>query len=248
VSEHGASQRTRLPYGEGIFRRRYRLRGEEGRVHAELEDDFHRFGLVLEHDGETVTDVRGRATRYPWTECPGAVVPLRALRGLRLTTRPTAAAGHTSARANCTHLFDLAGLAVAHAAAGRARRELEIAVPDRRDDRTRATLHADGRLVLDWQVRGAALEGPPPVAGVGLLGSAFVRFATDTLLLRRAVFIAMGRLRDLDEVADATHYMALTRNSCHTFTDGIAERATRMRGSTLEFTSRPELLLADVQD
>src|SRR5262245_29567242 len=103
----------RLPYGEGVYRRGFALAGGEGSVVADLEDDFHRFRVTLEHDGERVTHVLAQAFRYPWTECVGAVAVLRGLEGAALSQRPRAAARHADPRANCTHLFDLAGLAIA---------------------------------------------------------------------------------------------------------------------------------------
>src|SRR3954453_19153948 len=99
---------------------------------GDMEDDFHRFGIPLHHDGELVTEVVGEGTRYPWTTCPGAVEPLRALSGAPLTTRLSALGEYAPARQNCTHLFDLTGLAVAHAARGNATtRVYDVAIPDR---------------------------------------------------------------------------------------------------------------------
>src|SRR5215470_13550004 len=97
----------RLPYGEGVFRRAFLLVAGEGRVVADMEDDFHRFRVTLAHDGAHVTGVRAEAFRYPWSECPGATAPLRALEGMPLSARPLAASRHADPRANCTHLFDL---------------------------------------------------------------------------------------------------------------------------------------------
>src|SRR5258705_4924460 len=85
---------TRLPYGEGVYRRVFLLVADEGRVVADLEDDFHRFRVTLAHDGARVTEVRAEAFRYPWSECPGATTALRALEGMPLSERPRAAAAH----------------------------------------------------------------------------------------------------------------------------------------------------------
>lgn len=243
-----------LPYGKGIFRRRFRLRGEPGRVIADMEDDFHRFHVELDHDGERVTEIRGEAHRYPWTECPGATVPLRELIGMPLSLRPTAAAEHTNPRVNCTHLFDVASLTVTHAARGGDRRQYDIAIPDRDEGRTRATLHRDGEKLLTWDVSGTKIEGPPPTTGIELRGSQFIRWAESefdldlaeaAIALRRATFIAMGRARNLDEAPSASVYMSLAKGSCHSFTPGIAERAMRVKGTTHDFTHAPERLLAD---
>jgi hypothetical protein len=234
------------------------LVGGEGRVVADMEDDFHRFRVELEHDGRRVVRVRGDARRFPWTECRGAATPLRALEGMPLFPSSTAVGDHTNPRANCTHLFDLAGLAVAHAHGGRTRRRYDMEVPDRdRQGRTRARLARDGDPLLDWEIEGTAILGPAPFAGVAMRGAGFltwtgreldVELAEAAVALRRACFIAMGRARDLDDAPTAATYMDIAGGSCHSFTPGIAERATRMRGSAHDFTHRPELLLADVDD
>jgi hypothetical protein len=243
-----------LPYGEGVYRRRIELAAGASRVTADLEDDFHRMRVEVAHDGERVLSVDGESSRFPWTECPGALVPLRSLRGVALTTRPTAASGGVNPRENCTHLFDLATLAVVHAAAGRERRRYDVCVPDRIDNRTRVTLARDGEPLLAWDVAGSEITGPPPFAGRSLRGSQFLRWAeteldADTaeaaIVLRRGVFIAAGRINDLDGAQSAAALMKWTRGTCHAFTPGIAETADRVRGSSREFTRRPEALLAD---
>lgn len=248
--------RTQLPYGEGVFRRRFVLTARPGHVVADMEDDFHRFHVELEHDGQRVLEISGDARRYPWTECTGATLPLRKLRGMPLSTSPTAAGHYTNPRENCTHLFDVATLAITHAAAGRDRRQYDIEIPDRHEGRTRAALRRDRELVLDWEVEGVRIASPKPYAGVKLRGRHFVDWveshldpegAEAALALRRACFIAMGRARNLDEAPDATVYMTLAAGSCHTFTPGIAEHATRMQGTSLDFTRAPERLLADLE-
>jgi len=253
--EAPARPSTRLPYGEGVYRRAFALVGGEGRVVADMEDDFHRFRVTLEHDGERVTRVVGESIRYPWTECPGAAAVLAGLAGMPLTTRPTAAGEHADPRANCTHLFDTAALAVAHAAAARSRRRYDLEVPDRRGDRTQARLRRDGRPLLEWEIEGTQIVAPAPYAGHALRGSAFLRWVEReldpelgeaALLLRRVCFISAGRMRDLDAAPNAGAYLPLAAGSCYSFTPGIAERALRVRGMTHDFTHRPQALLADL--
>jgi hypothetical protein len=92
---------------------------------------------------------------------------------------------------------------------------------------------------------------------VKLLGSKFLRWAESELdadtaeaavALRRAIFIAMGRARNLDDAPSALVYMDMTRGSCHSFTPGIAEKALRVMGSTYDFTESGDPLLADLED
>jgi len=247
---------ARLPYGEGVYRRVFLLVGDEARVVADMEDDFHRFRVTLAHDGARVTEVRAEAFRTPWSECSGATAVLRGLEGIPLSVRPRAAAAHADPRANCTHLFDLAGLAVAHAATRRARRRYDVEIPDRRAGRTRARLARDGAPLLDWEVEGTDVLSPPPYAGRTLRGGSFLLWAERSLdpetaeaaiALRRACFISVGRARDLDAAHDAGVYLSMAPGSCFTMTAGVAERALRNRGATLEFTQRPELLLGDLE-
>lgn len=245
------------PYGDGIFRRRFLMRAVSGRVVGDMEDDFHRFRIELEHDGERVRRIRAEAHRHPWTECPGAKAALKKLVGMPLSTSPTAAAAHANPRENCTHLFDVASLAVTHAAARRERRQYDIVIPDRREWRTHATLHRDGEPMLEWDVAGTRIEGPAQFEGVEMRGASFIRWTEDrldpetaeaVLALRRSCFIAMGRARDLDAAESANDYMGLAKGSCHSFTPGVAERALRIKGTTHDFTHAPERLLADVAE
>jgi hypothetical protein len=248
--------RTQLPYGEGIFRRRFLLDTvDEHHVSGAMEDDFHRFHLELRHDGERVVEMRGEAVRFPWTECPGANVPLKSLEGMALSAHANAGARHTDPRSNCTHLFDLACLAITHAARGSGRRLYDITVPDRIEGRTQATLHRDGELLLDWNLKGNAISAEPPFEGVRLAKSNFVGWVEEhldpelgeaALALRRACFISMGRERNLDESPTAMDYMPLAKGSCHSFTPGIAEKTERMLGTTLEFTDDRDRMLSDV--
>jgi hypothetical protein len=248
------SANVRTPSGAGIYRRRILLVGEPGRVAGDLEDDFHHFRVQLDHDGERVRAARGQAVRFPWTSCPGALEPLRRLEGLRVGAGASAAFGHTDPRAQCTHLFDLAALAAAHAGRERARRDYEVEVPDRVEGATRARLRRDGAPALEWELNRHEIMSPRSFAGVRLLGRGFLAWCDEhldadgveaALVLRRACYISMGRGHAFDAMAGPTAFMALTAGSCHTFTPGIVEDARRVRGSTRDFTDAPERLLGD---
>lgn len=225
---------------------------DERTVEAGLEDDFHRFGLTLTHDGHRVVACEGRAERFPWTECPGALEPLRALEGVPLSERSSAIAEHVAPQANCTHLFDLAGLAVSHAAAGRRQREYFAVVPDRDEHwRTRAWLECDGVEVLAWDVAGIEVEGPDPFTGRRLRGGfqAWVNAnlspadAEPALVLRRACEISMGRHTPWDELPAAIDIGEFMLGVCHTFQPGRAEIALRVKGSVRDFSADPSQLL-----
>ena len=226
-------------------------------VIGELADDPHHFRVRLRHDGAKVLDIEGEAVRHPWSTCPEAMAPIRALIGMPLSQDATAIGAVTPANRNCTHLYDLAGLAVAHAASGRAQRLYHAVVSGDARDATHATLDRDGARMLDWQIRGelaqSTLVGPPPFGGTPLYGG-FMAWAHENLspdlaeaaiVLRRACMIGSVRHQDLDQLSHAPQAMQV-RGQCYTYTEGVAERATRMVGSRKDFTTSSETLLDPV--
>lgn len=235
-------------YGTGVYRRRIRLERRSGRVVGELQDDFHHFAVDLQHDGAVVTGARGGGLRTPWTTCGGAIPPLERLQGLALTSSLRKAPRHTDPRQQCTHLFDLASLAVAHAArAGEAARVYDVSIPDRVEGRTSATLDRDGERLLEWALEGSTVAGPDPFAGRALSGAGFGEWA-ETLgpdpgeavqVLRRAVFISMGRRWDFDRMRNASQFAELVGGACHTFSREQIGQADRMPGTRRDFGREP---------
>ena len=102
----------------GVLRRRIDIASRTGEVRAVVEDNFHHFQVTVHHHEEVVTDVIGRALRNPWTRCPLAADRLQLLIGMPLSPAATAVIERTDPRMQCTHMFDLAGLAIAAAARG----------------------------------------------------------------------------------------------------------------------------------
>lgn len=237
-----------------IFRRRIQLHALHnttgGVVRAALEDDFHHFLLELKYKHGEVAEIRAEAPRHPYSVCPGAVGPLEALIGMHLDPIANAVTRHSNASLQCTHLFDLAGLAIALAARGDKWRTYDIEVPRHVAGRTRATLLRDDGWRLEWWVHEEQIEAPQSYAGVNLR-QGMARWVLSTLpqdeaeaalVLRRCALIALGRLRDVD--ADA-HAHATGR--CYAQQPERAERALRIIGSTQDFSARPETLCsADV--
>ncbi len=229
---------------------------------AWLEDDFHHFGIEVHHDGEKVVAVDGQAARFPRDTCPGAVSMLQELVGMPLDRRATALGQYTNMRLHCTHLYDLLGLAIAHAACGREHRRYEAMVPDREvvdtanpDSRfsgpTRPVLYRDGRLVMAWQVQGNQIIGPADYAGVSM-GRGF-REWTETLdldeaeaahVLRRATLIALGRLIDLQALPALG--VKETVGVCHSYQPEVVARSSRMLSSTRDYSENPQGLLLNI--
>lgn len=177
----------------GVWRRIV-LQPGPGWIGAVLEDDMHRMNLRLHHDGAHVTGVSAETLRAPWSACPGAGGFLAG----ELTGAALAEVAARDPSVHCTHLFDLAVLAAAHAA-DTAPTRFDLRVADRVDERTTATLDVDGVEAMRWYLDGTLIEGPAPFAGRDLRalskwkGELAPRDAERALLLRRAVYISGAR-------------------------------------------------------
>ena len=245
-----AARTPYLPYGTATYRRVLDVRVTADRAVGELIDDFHHFRATLDLDGRRIVRARGEAVRYPWQTCPGAAVPLRALEGMEVAPSLTAVTRRTASKLQCTHLFDAASFAVAGAARGPGGRRYEIAIPDRIDDCTDATLARDGEPVLAWTMRGSAVESPPPFAGRKLFGDGFAAWAEDTLdpdlaeatlLFQRALVISMGRAYDAEAAVDAADLPTIPMGACHTYQDGTVEHGLRVPGTVRNWSDADEI-------
>jgi hypothetical protein len=223
--------------------------GAEAR--AVVEDDFHHFRVVVRQRDGQVTEAFAEALRSPTVLCPSAGERLVEIVGMPLSKASAAVLERTDARLQCTHMIDLAGLAVAALGQDRGRRVYEAAVPDRVDGRTTATLHCDGRLILEWDMDRSKIDSPAAYAGVDI-GSGFTQWsqrlsldeAEAALVLRRAVFISGGRGIDLDAPGRRTGPLG----GCWAWQPERSAQAQRNIGSTHDFTSRPEALTSADRD
>jgi hypothetical protein len=236
-----------LSGSDRLFRRRLWITSGAGLAVAELSDNAHHFRVGLHHDGTCVREVVADSIRYPWSTCPGADSRLEELRGMPLEARSTAVGAHSAAREHCTHMFDLAGLAVAHAAREGDSLIYDCTVGDDGPDRLRATLDRDGERLLDWQIRRNRIEEPEPFVGVRLHGGGFIAWAEEQLepelaeaaiVLRRAVYVSPSRHHDLDAFERPSD-MPREPGACHTFSEGTKQLALRMKGSQRDFSEDP---------
>ena len=245
------------PYGEGLYRRRIRLVNlSPTHTAGELEDDFHHFRVDVTHDGTTIVRADGRYFRGPWTVCAEAPDPLRAIESHPLTVSSTGIGAYTGARDNCTHLFDLAGLTVAHALRDERVRQYDIEITDPAGPSraSRATLWRDGALVVEWQLEHSEIVAPEPWPAAPLRRG-FIAWAESNLsvdeaeaaiALRRVIDISIGRGGDLDAIVSAASVAAVMMGKCQAFSPGKVEVALRNRGSARHFRDHPELLLSDM--
>lgn len=227
-----------------IFRRRIGIcsthLGVRGEVRAAVEDDFHHFRVRVLHEHGRVERADGWAVRHPYSTCPLAAAQLSKLHGTLLGPVAHSVTRPVDAREQCTHLLDLAGLAIAAAARSIAHRWYEVRVPRRVAGRTLATLDQDGVRMLAWNLLDTTIEGPAPYAGVSLregmaawaLGQLDVETAEAALILRRCALISLGRTKDLDAQLHAE-----PTGRCFVQQPERATQGLRVVGSMLDFTA-----------
>lgn len=248
----GERRAPRDGYGEGAFRRALRMETTANRTRAELVDDFHHFAVRVDVRGGQVVDIAGEDVQIPWTTCAGALAPLRAMVGAPVTRSLAALRAHTDARLQCTHLHDLACLAVAHAArslegGGATQRRYDVTLPDRRRGASRAVLERDGAPCLVWSLeRTEIVDGVPDAfAGLPLAGRRFQeRLATledpdeaeAASVLQRAVFIGTGRRHDFESMRVAAEFAAVVGGRCHSFASERVDRAFKIPNTVRDFT------------
>lgn len=245
-----------IPF-EGTYRRQIDLKTWDPHTAVGwLEDDFHHFGITLNHDGSRITDVRVAEPRHPWSACPGAAQPLLELKGKPLFGRCSDIGEIVDMRQQCTHLFDLAGLLIAHIHHRRDHRRYEAAicrldslVPDAPADWRRASLACDGVHVLEWDVRGDDIMRPESAAGHTIARG--FREWTETMneleaeyasVMRRAVFVCQGRTVALDDATSAQN-MPLPA-VCHNYQPEQRKSSVYILNSVRKFNRSTEGMLA----
>jgi DUF2889 family protein len=233
-----------------VFRRSIHLvRAHEDVVVGALEDTAHHVRVTLTTGEGRVVRVEGEGVRLPWTTCPGAVPGLASLVGSEVTTAIRPLRDRYDPAAHCTHLFDLAHLAIAHAARRADERLYEIVIEDRLDPAP-AYLFRDGCKVLEWKVSDGEVVAPAPFAGLGLAGG-FLSWcaqldeeaAEAAFVLRRAAVMARVAHIDFDGWATAAD-TGLRAGVCFTAQPGRLAVATRNVGSQRDYTGGSERMLA----
>jgi len=253
------------PRKGGCLRRLIDLRRDaDGAAVGWMEDDFHHFGVTIEHDEAKITNVRAASDRFPFTTCPLAGANLTGMIGHALSPRCTDIGSMIPMREQCTHLFDLAGLVMAHAAAGREHRRYEAVILDREiiaweannrrlPGRGEAWLLRDGKEVLRWQVDKRMITGRGGWAGQSLIEGFRTRIegmaleeAEAASVLRRAVMVGAGRTLDPDLYPTARDRGL--GGVCYTFLEENRDQAQRVYGSTLNYEKDADGMLARVKD
>lgn len=220
------------------FRRRFVILPREGEVTAALEDDIHCMAVTLVHDGEQVLSVSAEMDRGPWNSCPGAIaVIMDSFSGVSLSKATHKATDRGDKRQNCTHLYDLAELAAAHAL-DTAPTHYDVHVSDPESGLVTAELYRNGERELQWQLENDNVIAPEPLAGSHLvkLRDRFGGLAglerEAARILQWACLVAHGRTMPWDLQSDATRMPA----SCYSFQPGRAGSARRI-DTRLDFSA-----------
>lgn len=226
------------------YRRRIVITPAADMSAASLEDDFHHMRVTLRHDGSLVTEVIGETLRAPWNICPAAAVKLAAdFTGASLS----AAATGTDKRQNCTHLYDLAVLAAAHAGDAIPTR-YDVLVADPQDGVVNAELRRNGETLLSWVLVRDVLAEPAELAGTPLgslrdwIGGLDGPMKEAARILQWATFVAHGRTIPLDQQSVASRMPP----NCYAFQPDRAAHAVRT-GLRHDFSQSGRSLLAELE-
>ena len=227
-----------------------------------LEDDFHHFGVTLVHEGTVITDVSATAVRYPWTSCGFAPHALQPLIGKTISPRSSDIGQRLAMREQCTHIFDLTGLVMAHAMRGIAHRHYQTITESRQIlgwknhknpifGPTTICLLQDGIKAMQWHSeRGEIVDsdtGHHQALGRGFrewTESLDVECGEYATIMRRALLVSGGRSMVHDNYPNAA---AMDQPElCYSFQASRREKAMRMHNTTKDYADSPEAMLACV--
>ena len=235
----------------GVFRRVITIDTSGNYGRANVVDDYHHFQLEIEIADTRVRSARGSARRTPWSLCPFAARRIKSLAGLDIGAS-TNVFSDNSVSQNCLHVLELAPLLLA---AFRNRidfRQYEISAPYGDRESEPALLLTDGIEQLRWWRKGMVLTAPSKYAGAKL-DQSFVAWATEhlpepevepALILRRGTLLTRGRALNLDA---ARHSQVALKGGCFVQHADRATSASRVTGSTIDFTDNRSRLLHEAQ-
>jgi hypothetical protein len=222
-----------------------RITPSAGCVRTEVEDDFHHMMVTLRHADGVVQEVLAEQVRAPWTTCGGAIAQLaRDFNGMSMQAAQRAVALKPR---NCTHLYDLLALALAHAD-DRDVLVYDVLASDPIDSTRQIELRKGGVPVLRWVEKNGRLIEPAELAGLDLLGLRdWIRTLPEhekeaARVLQWGARIANGRTTPYEQQSNAST-MPL---SCYTFQPHIVPKARRT-GDIRDFSTQSDTPL-DGQD
>lgn len=240
-------------WGLGVTRRAIRLIGFADRVEAALEDMRHAMLCTLRHDGASVTAIDADFRRYTLQLCPGAGEPLKQIVDMPLSISTSDFFANGRARQNCTHMLDLAWLALRHASRGQTERLYEIEIPDVLSGPMRGVLRCNGEIVQEWTVERNVVVSPPMLEGQALAGG-FTRWITgpaglpeemieQCLVLHKGFFMTGARQFHIPEGRLPTAYRDAVVGACFGYAGERIDDAIGLSGMKRDFSHTREKLL-----
>ena len=215
-------------YGTGTYRRRIVLSRAGARLHAALLDDYHAMEMALTVRDGVISAVEAAMERYPKTTCPGAATALTALKGLPVAD-PSLRLKGVDRGGQCTHLVDMAALALLWLRDDGDRWVIEVALSDADADRRQdLSITVNGQRALRWALQDEAIVTPRSHAGRRFF-SGYARWVEATfppregslwMVAQMTVFVAQGRAFLVDGAHPGRPGMEVSRKgACYTFSD-----------------------------
>lgn len=237
-------------YGTGHFNRRIKLERRAGSVVAELEDCSHAFRVILSYRHSVVSDVQAESLRYPMTGCIGAPDKLKELIGVRTDLSAREYVAKINPKVHCTHLYDLALLALAHISRDESVRVIDVVIPDELEEAVEATVSVNNRTVLTWLIRSWQIIAPykdkPVYRG-------FAQWAEELLdgdekeagfVLQKSYMVAQARRFDADAMLDRKPGSEVSMAGvCYNYGPDIIKHTERVPNTLRDFTGVEEQLL-----
>lgn len=235
----------------GIYRRRIQTVTGPGFAWALIEDDPHCYRVGVVHDGARVLSVGCDPIRVPWNLCATAKDNLMRLAGMPLSGDALDARHFTPAAQQCTHMFDTASIAIAHAARGIERRRYDVSVECYAiNGPSHIEMRIDDDPYLATTIENEAFIKPEDWKGVTTRNlyewarqrSVDIDYLEAMWILRRAIHISNNRIVNLDENEFAIE-VSPGMGACFVYQPGVADRARRVINSTLDFTDNTSEML-----
>lgn len=211
-----------------------------------LDDTHHAMWLLLEYRDYVVTAIQAAIERGPATPCGGATAGLQSLVGLPLAAEVGVISELLPCTSNCTHLIDLARLAMATARRGGSGSvEWRIAVPDLIGEAKWVEIERDGIVVHRWRVADGVIKQPESLSGYpvmkGFYAWAREMFSGEELeaatMLQRGIFVSCGRKHIVDEAPPVPLRLSDgMAGACHSYSEANLASATNVIGYVRDFS------------
>lgn len=239
-------------YGNGIFRRRIQLVKAGLSVEVVLEDCSHAMSLNMHHNDTHIVSMAGIVKRGPVTSCQSAPEKLQDFIGLSLHNDLNHYRRLAPANSHCTHLHDMALLAIEHSQQKQTTHQFDIAVADEQEGLIKCEIQLDGEIVHRWSIRNAHIETPTKYRGQavfkGFIAWANQHFEESALrcafALQRGILVAGARRWDMASVAgEPADTFGPGLGVCYSYSQDRQKNSLRSHNPTRDFTHTPEQLL-----